>query len=833
MPTPSSLVVARPTRHVMINTAASQLRRHPGRIVAVLLAVMISVGYLSATLGFMATETHAIKAQVTARTAGADVVISSDGLSGQQLADRLPAIRRSPGVAAAEPAYDLYGSLNRSTSIGLQNLPTDPRLRWAQLSSGQWPRTADQIALGQTAAEANRVGIGDRVSVDVGGETRKLIVSGITDETKSLFSGQIQTGFVTDSFITGSGRPLAETSQADLLVVGDPATDDQQLADRLDHQLGSAITVQTQVVYGDEQVKSLTNGADVFQSLLLIFGAIALLVGAILIVNTFLILLAQRRRQIGLLRAVGASGSQVRRSILVEALFTGAIGAILGVGLGVGVTAVATAVTGSLAGGLVIPPTVAIAAAVGLLVTLLAAIGPSRRATRVSPLEALRPVDDAATARRGSAVSGVLAAVLAVAGGGLIILGLRTTLQPLLLCIAGSMLIAIAVLVGAKVYFPAVLRLIGLLTRGLGPVGRLATANTARNPGRAAATGAALMLATGLIVTLQVGASSVKASTNVTLDQHYPVDVTVMGPDKLPADVVRRVAETDGIAATATLRSVEVTISHGRQRIQLPLEAGADVDRVINPGAGTLPSDRVLIDEALARSTGIKDGDKVTVKRGGTTRTMIARPSRIAADNVALVAPQLLSEIAPAAPVTAIWAKSEPGANVTKINSALSEVIDDHQDLQLSGSLTMKATYATLLDTLVTVATVLLAVAVVIALIGVGNTLGLSVIERSRESALLRALGLQRRQLRLMLAVEAILLAVGGAVIGIAAGAFFGWVGTAALGSTLDYDTTVFSMSATQTAAVAAVAIIAGMLASVLPARRAALATPVSALVES
>lgn len=825
---PPEAVVARPTRHVMINTATSQLRRHPGRILAVLLAVMISVGYLTATLGFMATETHAVADQVTARSAGADVVISSDELNAQQLTERLSRVRQTPGVAAAEPGYDLYASIGGSSMIGLQNLPTDHRLRWARLTSGHWPTDDQQIALGRTAAEANRVGVGDQLTVDLGDKPHRLTVSGITDETKSLFSGQTQTGFVTGTFVTHPER-----YQAELLVIGDGTVDDQQLADRLDRELGSSITVQTQETYGAEQIKSMANGADVFQSLLLIFGAIALLVGAILIVNTFLILLAQRRRQIGLLRAVGASGAQVRRSMLVEALITGTIGAVLGVGLGVGVTIAATAFTGSLPGGLVVPPTVAIAAAVGLLVTLVAAIGPSRRATRVSPLEALSPVDDATTTRRGSTLSGVIAGILAVGGGGLIILGLRSGLQPLLSCIAGSMFIAVAILLGAKVYFPLLLRLIGLLTRGLGPVGRLATANTARNPGRAAATGAALMLATGLIVTLQVGASSVKASTNVTLDRHYPVDVTLTGPDALSAGVVDQLRRIDGIAAVATLSSAEVTISHDDQKIQVPMQAGADVDTVINPGAGTVPDDRVLVDQALASSTGISAGDKITVKQGSTTRTMIAQPSRIAADNVAVVTPATLAAIAPNAPTATAWAKSDPGADLTRINSALTQITDDHSDLQLGGSLTMKATYATLLDTLLTVATVLLAVAVVIALIGVGNTLGLSVIERSRESALLRALGLQRRQLRLMLAVEAILLAVGGAVIGIAAGAFFGWVGTAALGSELDYDTTVFSMSAPQTAAVAAVAIIAGMLASVLPARRAALATPVSALVES
>jgi putative ABC transport system permease protein len=212
---------------------------------------------------------------------------------------------------------------------------------------------------------------------------------------------------------------------------------------------------------------------------------------------------------------------------------------------------------------------------------------------------------------------------------------------------------------------------------------------------------------------------------------------------------------------------------------------------------------------------------------------MIAEPSRIAADGVAVVSPAVLHRIAPNAPVGAVWAKAGIGTDVTRVNAGLNRITDDNGTLYVSGSLTEKAAYAKLLDTLLLIATVLLGVAVMIALIGVGNTLGLSVIERTRESALLRALGLQRGQLRLMLAVEAVLLAVAGAAVGIAAGAFFGWVGTVALGQELDYQTVVFSMSASQTLTVAAVALVAGVLASILPGRRAARSAPVDALADA
>ncbi len=820
------------TRAVMVRLALSQLRRHPSRIVAVLLAVMISVGYLTATVAFLATETHAVGTQVSARTSGADVVVSTDG-NAEDLQQPLGVVRTTVGVGSAELAYQQWTRIGGGATVDLQSVPSDPRLGWVDLSSGHWPQSTDQVVIGRASAKARGLGIGSAITIDSGSRRRTLTVSGIADETRALLSGPVADAFVTPAFFDHPDQV-----QADLLVIGDGSVGTDQLAQRIDDRLPSRYRVQTSQAYSEAMLTDLTHGADVFRNLLLIFGAIALLVGSILIVNTFLILLAQRRRQIGLLRAVGASAGQVRRSLLAEAVVTGVIGSVLGIGLGVGGTAIATAYTGSLRSGLVVPPTVLIAAGIGVLVTVFAALGPARRATRITPLEALRLVADPVDGRRSSLLTAVPAVLLAAAGGAVIIVGINQDRHALLLCVAGSLSIAVGVLVGVRTYFPLLLRLLGLLTRPLGPIGRLATLNTARNPGRAAATGAALMLATGLIVTLQVGAASVKASTNVALDQHYPVDVTLTGSGRpVPAELAREVAKVDGIAATATLRRATVTVRPigrtGRsEATTVPLMAGDQLTRVINAGAGAVPADRLLLDTPLAKSLGIASSGRVVVGYHGRQRTMVAEPSRVAADGIGVVSPEVLQQIDPNAPVGAVWARAGSGADPATVQAGLDRIDQDHPDLQLSGSLTDKATYARLLDTLLLVATALLGVAVVIALLGVGNTLGLSVIERSRESALLRALGLQRGRLKLMLAVEAVLLAVTGAAVGIGVGAFFGWIGTVALSRELDYRTVVFSMSVPQTVAVAAVALVAGILASVLPGHRAARAAPVQALAD-
>lgn len=822
---------AKPSRAVMINIAVSQLRRHPGRIVAVLLAVMISVGYLTATLSFVATETAGIAAGVTARTADADAVISSPGEESasltavDQIAER---VGGAAGVDTAEVSRLVSTTVGEQTPMQLQSLPADQRLRWAELDQGSWPSSKQQIAIGRSTAEQAGISVGDELAVRLGSE-RTMTVSGITDETKSLFSGQIQSGFVAPSVLTDRNA-----SQSEVLVLGDGSIGSEELAQQLGAEIGSGAQVQTSQAYSQEQVRGLTQGADIFGLLLLIFGAIALLVGAILIVNTFLILLAQRRQQVGLLRAVGATGSQVRRSMLVEAALTGVIGSVLGVGLGIGGSAIGAGISGSLQYGLVVPPTVLIAAAVGVVVTVLAALAPSARATRISPLEALRPVADAQHARRASILVGLLAAGLIILGGSAALYGVQTDTQALLLSIAGSMLIATGVLAGAKLYVPALLRLLGLVVRPFGTIPRLAVDNAGRNPGRAAATAAALMLAVGLIVTLQVGAASVRQSTSVALDAHYPVDVQVSAFDgPLPASLPDQVRNVDGVAETAEMQRTEARIEVGGKTMVTPVLSGADAGSAVNEGAAALEQGQLLMDPYLAESYGLQAGESVTVRNGSNQLQVTVQPHRIASGGIALLGPDQFDQLAPQASIGALWAKADPAADVTAVNAALTSLVEN-QPVQLAGTLTMKAMYTTLLDALLMIATALLGVAAVIALIGIGNTLGLSVIERSRESALLRALGLTRGQLRQMIMIEAVLLSVAGAAVGIAAGAFFGWLGTHALGlsTALEFPRVVFAMSVPQTAAVVAVAILAGVLASVLPGRRAARAAPVAALAD-
>lgn len=824
----------------MLLQAIREIRWHPSRVIAVCLAVAISIGFMISCLVFVSTETNAIADRASASTANSDVVVEVNEADPQLLSK----INSAPGVDVAVAEYQ---SWSRFTSVGgageltFASLPTDDRLRWADLTRGSWPEGNDQIAIGQRTAKQYALTIGDRLTIpapeitsESSAEPVTLQVVGITRQSQSLFAGQSEAAFLPTSFFTEQSFTPTR-----FVVLGDgvaPAA----LAQTLNDTLGDGAVALTSQEFGELQVLRMTNGADAFRNMLLAFAAIALLVGSIIITNTLTILVAQRQRQIGLLRAVGASAQQVRQGVLAEALLIGLVGSAVGAGLGIGVGSLAAAVTGSLASGLVIPFTsVLIAAVLGIVVTVFAAILPARRAARVAPMEALQPVSDLATVRRTSRLRLLTAGVFLALGLATVTASLIITSNNVVAAIAGSFLLTAGILLTTPSFLPLLLRVLGRIAGRFGTTGRLAAANTARNPARAAATCTALMLAVGLIVTLQVGAASIKSSMNAGLDQEFPVDVMVNSQGTVPDPVVTQTGEISGLRASVPVRAATLNFSSAKGPTDPEAPTTVRVQGVGPDGAGVVAAgfDTVTDHVALAHEftlgmLGLADGQKVTLSHGNRSETLTLKQSDIPGSGALVVSATSLLRVAPEATIGSIWGAADDAADPSQITADLNKIIGADQSLEISGSLNRAASLSDLLASLLTAATALLAVAVVIALIGVGNTLGLSVIERSRESALLRALGLQRSQLRVVLAIEALLLAVVGAIVGVGAGVLFGMIGTAAMVREIGRDSVVFTMPMGQAAAVCGLAVVAGALASVLPGRHAARATPTEALAD-
>lgn len=824
--------------------AWTELRSHPERLVSVGLAICISVAFLVASLVFVGTETHAIGRRLTAESSTSDVVAdASDG------ADHTAEVTAVPGVAAVASTRSTYLDFTSNEGPGvikLQSLPDRPEFRWSRLSTGHWPAAPDQVAVSTVTARSYGLDVGSSLTVRVAdggaggatgaGRSQLLQVTGVVDEGHLLLADPGDSGTVDASFF--ATRPDQEAPT--LLVKVDPGSTADEVASRIQTLLGPDATVRTAAAVRTDALTSVTGLKDVFGYLVVIFGAIALLVGSMIIVNTLSIILGARRREIGLLRAVGASTGQVRGRLLAEALLIGLLGSAAGVGIGVGIGAVASTVTGAIGSGFVLPyGRLLLVGAGGVAVTVLAALVPVLRATRVAPLVALRPVAEPEQARRSSRLRLVAGLLVTALGGGVAAFALQQTTDAVRLAVVGAFLTAVGVLALAGSFVPPLLRLVGRLAHGSGAVARLGAANLARNPGRASATCTALMLTVGLIVTLQVGASSLRSTSAAALDEQFPVDVAVTNPSgPISPTVQTAVAAAPGVAATTPVRIVTASVGpavEGANRAdQLSVRVaapGAGAERVVAAGLDQLTDGTALAHPNTIDGLGLRAGQTVRLRYDGRQGSFVLVASDVAADlGTVVVSSAAMDSLAPTAPTAAIWAAAADRSSAAATIAGVRKALVAQPGLVLSGSLPQAAEVDGVLQTVLNVATGLLGVAALIALIGVGNTLSLSVLERRRESALLRALGLQRRQLRGMLAVEAVLLALVGAAAGVVAGVVFGSLGAAALAREADLGALHLSVPLMAVTVVVALSVLAGATASVLPARRAAAASPSAVL---
>lgn len=810
----------------MFTDAWRELRHHPGRVVATLIAIAISVGFMVAVSVFLETEKVGLARQLNRQYAAADVLVNRM-TSTTPDADVIATIEAAPGTDQVEAALSGFSPVESGdTVIYLQLFGTPSEdFRWASLTEGSWPGAADQIALPGPLAEKLGVQVGGEVTM---GE-QHLRVSGLTDDPPSRL---INIGYVSHDaagLLNPSPEPGQDPLSQTFLVKATDGTSPDDLVTQLASLTGSdQFTVETADSVMAQQVLDLSQGVDTLKYALMVFAAIALLVGMIIIANTFTILIAQRRRQIGLLRAVGASTGQVRRKFVAEALMLGLVGSLLGVGLGYGIAAIGSTITQSLHWGLALPwRELLIEVAVGIVITVLAALAPIWRTARIAPLEALRPVLSADSQKRVSRVRAIICTVLLALGVVLAVLSFALDKNTILLALGAAFLITFAVLGAAPLYVALLIRAWGRLVGASGPTARLAIMNAARNPQRAAATAVALMLAVGLIITLQVGAASVRETALAQIEENNPIDLVVgtfqTGPDEravLPADVVAEVESLGNVRSRALLQGGFTR--DGQQVVALSPEA-----RQVAPTAPeSLPDGVALASPDLVKMQPTLDVTGVD----GTMQTLTLQASRVA--GMWLVVNEATMRQLVAEPGASMyWIDLVDRENFAATQQQLSALQAKHMNLMVDGAAFQAYLVTQILNIMLMITTALLGVAVAIALVGVANTLGLSVIERTRESALLRALGMQRRRLRLMLLIEAVTLALVGVLVGVVAGVFFAWLGITAVFKEAEIDRDItFAIDWGNTLGLVAIAVVAAALASILPGRKAAMATPTEAL---
>ncbi len=851
----------------MFKTALRELKFHPGRYVATLLAIAISVCFMAASSIITATESHAMAMQDAYPYTKADLITDiseyhTDSAADQPTLDQVTeVIESAAGVAAAEPLFKSSSEASHGSAAELVNLtviPSHKGFNTLELKSGNLPQGA-QIVINSALSKKLGVNIGDSLSVD----GAQLTVSGIsTDPTSRLLGNPV---YVSHDWFAQT-NDLADMSPLALswLVGIHEGFDPKAVATNIQSSLAEAHfkgDIQTEKDYVATAATSYTHDIDVLKYILWVFAGIALIVGLITISNTFSILLAQRRRQIGLMRVIGASGAQVRHSIWGEALILGAIGGLLGIALAAGLSALLGLYTGSVSFGIVFPAMETVVSFIlGVVITLIACVTPARHATRVSPMEALQTSSSEASRKRVSVARGVICGIFAVAGIVGSILALRSHDDALALAVGSAMCLAVGVLFGARLFVPWILRGLGAIVKHWGPSSRVAAKNVVRDPARASATATALMLAVGLIVTLQVGAASVEKTVLEKLQQEYPVDVTLTNWDY---DPTRLTVEQDVQDAFAKLPGVNQKVGIPCKWVNLsdtPLDENMDnldrmehicsyvpqITQVATAFPATMPDSEIWVGK---NSTMYQAGLGSRMRAADATLTLPSTTGTIDLHGVEspiaeawsydFVSPRTYDSLPGTSTDNAvIFISLDQNANImTFMRDANAAVGGDNPRAALGGYLAQKYVITQVMSILVGAMTALLGVAVLIALVGVGNTLTLSVIERARESAILRAVGAQRRQLKVMLLIEALLLTLTGAVVGLVAGSFFGWLGAKSMVQQFKGEGIVmsvqFALNWPQTLGLLGILVVAAALASILPGRRAAKASPVEALAEA
>ncbi|WP_022919313.1 ABC transporter permease [Ruania albidiflava] len=848
----------------MLRLTLTQMRASAGRLVAAGLAIVLGTAFVAASLMAGAVMERTTHDAVTARYADADLV-----LSGTISADQLEQVRAADGVAAAASTQTASVELEhgtRSQYVGLGASASDERLRSETLTDGDLPTGTGQIAVAEDVAERLGLSVGDELTVvqeqwtddpDAGPttqETTAQVVGLIASPTLYLFApteAVVTPGDLAD--IRAFTAPEEAGTSYEAMVAVQQGADPQTVASELSSITDGTAQVQTVNEVAEEQTAAITGDSATMVALLLAFAAVALIVAALVIANTFQVLVAQRTRTLALLRCVGADRRQVHTSVLTEAAILGLVSSLVGVGLGTGLMALGLRVLAQstsdlpLSTDLVITPTaVVVPLLTGLLVTVAAALLPARLATRVAPLAALRPADAPAGAR-ASKVRIVVATVAVLGGAGLLALGVllarggdsaANLLLGLGVGMLGGLVSLFGLLLGCVLVVPALIRLAGRLL-GRSVPARVAVANAVRNPRRTAATASALVIGVTLVTMMSTGALAANRALTSELASSFPVDLEVSTATALPDEQIQAVTGTDGVQDTVLLsRTTASTELADLGETQLDVAAAQEGDlaavvRSTEAIAG-LAEDSIVVGHQLAESYDLHSGDQVTLTGPSDQEVPLTVAVSSLDGRTTLVAPQVLTELDPDAPVAMLWARvadDDAYGTVTTVQTNLTEnaqVQADAETPQVSGAAVERSAFQQVVNTMLAVVVGLLAVSVVIALIGVANTLSLSVIERRRESAMLRALGLTRGQLRAMLGIEGLMIAGAGALIGVVAGLVYGWAGSAIiLAGMADVDLVV---PWRDLGLVALVALAAGLLASALPARTAARTSPAAAL---
>ncbi|GAB3190042.1 FtsX-like permease family protein [Nesterenkonia suensis] len=820
----------------------ANLRSAGTRLFAAGAAIAVAVAFVVTSLLMVDAFGRTMESQAEAEAAGADLMVEVSGLvddaeASATLADDIQDLDDVGDAQLIRSAFAPAEIGGRDGFLGVSELPAHLPVEFTE---GRGAEEADEITVTEQFADAYGLTTGDAVTPEdpvtgAAGDPYTVVglISGIQRAGSAFVSPAGMDAFPEEAFPESIRVVLADTLHGD---AGAQRIVQDQIHDLLQVSAPEA-SVLTHEEIVEAWLEDLSGTSDILVTIGLGFGAIAVFVAGLVITNTFGVLVASRMSTLALLRAVGATARQLKQATLAEGAMLGVVGSAVGVLLGGGAayglgTAAQALWLEDFAPVRLTVVAVVVGLVLGTVVTSVASLVPALRAGRTSPMQALQPADVAPAEGGVPRVRTTIGVVLGVLGLGAVVAA--ALLHSPLLGVSGAMLGFLGVLLAARAIVPAVVRGLGLLLVRItgGEVPRLVAQNARQTPGRLTTTTSALLIGVTLVVTMTVGAATAQRSLDEDLADRYPVDAAVAS-----TEVEATLSSDDAVTRTVTIPGEQAEMSGG-DGVDVPVQVvAADHEDLTE----LTRRDEVLPEPGQALlSASFYEGEQ-SVSGWGETATVTLRadgeePLQVLGEMAGWLPPGTVVissaagwDLADSSGQT--WLRFSDAASpddVLRVSGTLTDVAGEETSATVEAALS-RASISGVIDTVLLVVLVLLAASVVVAVIGVSNTLALSVFERRREAALLRALGLSRGGVRRLVSTEAVLMAVVALLIGGGLGVFFGWAGVSSLVAE-DVMGVALAVPWGRLGLIAAAALTAAVVASALPARALGRTEPAAGL---
>jgi putative ABC transport system permease protein len=781
----------------MLHVTLRGLQGHVVRLLLTAFAVMLGVSFVTGTFVLRDSIDNTLGGLVAQSAKGLDVsvrgtqakAVSPVSVGASTVRPGVPlslvdTVAAVPGAARVMP--NLQGTAilagrdgiavrnGGAPSLGFAFVKNDPSFT---LVSGRGPTGPGEVAVESSTLDRAHLRVGDLTRAVIGDRARQVAITGEV-HFGSLFGA---TAVLVDG-ATARKAFAPDGTVTSFSVTAATGVSQRALRTAVARVLPSNLEAVTGATVQSETETSVQKGLGFFTIFLLVFAGVALFVGSFIIVNTFSMLVGQRARELALLRAIGATRAQVMRTVLGEAVVIGVVGSVLGIALGMLIAAgaeaaIRTLLSTDIGSDLPLhPATVALSVLVGVVVTIVSAVLPARRASRVAPVAAMR--GDAGSVAGGLGKRGRVGLVLLVAGAAVLGVAVTRANVPWPMAALGAVTAVLGMLVAAPLAARPVVRVITWpFVAVLGAVARLARENALRVPRRTATTASALMIGLALIAGISVLAQSVKASVSDAVANELTSDFVLNSGNvaPVPAPVADAARALPAVRSVAAVSMVDARIGSFHTTAYASTATDIAENFRVNMKEGRLSSlsrQTVLVDATTAKARGWHVGETLTgavgtlsgehLHVGGIYRDSQAFDSHVIVDRSLYTAALPANQRAD----SRLFVRAVPGADLTALRAELTGLVRPYLIVSVQDGAEFADAQGASVDTLINLLYVLLLFSVIVAVLGIINTLALSVFERTREIGLLRAIGLRRRQLSGMITIEAVATALFGSVLG-------------------------------------------------------------------